>query len=128
MPNTQAPRLAQAVEAFRKKVCDLSGVRGFDNWVSMKPRRAAAIALVGWYRWEEKIIMCRLSIAAIAFGLLLTEGCMSQHMAALQQQCGGGDRNACEQVRAPLPRCTDQPAYCTPGLPLAPFDENASAK
>ena len=28
---------------------DLSGARGFDNWVSMKPRRAAAIALVGWY-------------------------------------------------------------------------------
>jgi hypothetical protein len=72
--------------------------------------------------------MRRLSIAAIAFGLLLAEGCMSQHMTALQQQCGGGDQSACEQVRAPNPRCTDQLAYCTPGLPLAPFDENASAK
>ena len=71
--------------------------------------------------------MCRLSIAAIAFGLLLAEGCMSQHMATLQQECSGGDQNACTQVRAPNPRCTDQTAFCTPGLPLAPFDENANS-
>ena len=66
---------------------------------------------------EEKIIIRRLSIVAIAFGLLLAEGCMSQHTAALQQGCSSGDRNACEQVMAPNPRCTDRPEYCTPGLP-----------
>jgi hypothetical protein len=93
-----------------------------DTTQKMEPARKMGTVLIA-----EKIIMCRLSIAAMAFGLLLAEGFMSQQMAALQQECSGGDQNACAQVRAPNPRCTDQITACTPGLPLAPFDENANS-
>jgi hypothetical protein len=50
----------------------------------------------------EKIIMGKLSIVAIALGLLLAAGCSSQEMADLQKKCNDGDQSACAQVRAPV--------------------------
>ena len=60
---------------------------------------------------QGEMTMSRLSVIAIALGMLFAAACSSQEMQALQQKCNAGDKSACSQISqsggsappAPLP-------------------------